>query len=461
MKRLAVFLLAFLPALWAADVLPSSPHAELMRQYIQAFDEGEAAMRAFLEKAPTEVPIDERVARYRRMKADLGNIVPVRFVSDDAEGFQIVIKTARGEELSLTAMIAGDKPHIVGLRIEPVDREAEAKSTGPPEDQGKILRQIQDLVEQKSKAGQFSGTILVARGAQTVWQGAYGLANRDNRTPNEAGTRFDVGSIAKSFTRIAIGQLLEQGKLKLTDNVGQYLPGYPNPVVREKVTISQLLDMRSGIGDFFGEKFSQAPKDKIRTLRDYLPFFASDPLEFEPGTKQRYSNGGYIVLGLIIESITGQSYYDYVQKNIFERAGMKDSSFGFRSSGDPKQAIGYTTMSALGADSPAGERHSNLGLMPARGSSAGSAQSTVADLLRYVQALSSGKLISRATLDQLDIHADGMGIAGGAPGLNASLDTGIPGAGSARYVVVVLSNFDPPAAEQLSEEIRGLLRRVK
>jgi CubicO group peptidase (beta-lactamase class C family) len=205
--------------------------------------------------------------------------------------------------------------------------------------------------------------------------------------------------------------------------------------------------MRSGIGDFFGEKFRQAPKDKIRTLHDYLPFFAADPLLFPPGTQQKYSNGGYIMLGLIIESISGQSYYDYVQKDIFERAGMKNSAFGFRTGSDPKQAIGYTTLPesgeepASGKETRAAERHPNLSLMPARGSSAGSAQSTSADLFLYVQALSKGKLVSPAMLEKLDVHPDG--------------------AGPASYTLVVMSNFDPPSAERLSEQIRGMLHRAK
>ena len=133
------------------------------------------------------------------------------------------------------------------------------------------------------------------------------FANSDTHISNQADNRFDVCSIAKYFTRVAIGQLLEQDKLKLTDKVGVFLPAYPNPAVREQVTIEQLLDMRSGIGDFFGEKFRQAPKDKIRTLADYLPFFASEPLQFPPGTQKKYSNGGYLVLGLIIESITAKA----------------------------------------------------------------------------------------------------------------------------------------------------------
>ena len=459
MKRLVILLLTLLPALGASDVL-SSPGGQLVRQYLDAFNGGEAAMRAFIEKSPTATPTEERISRYRHMKADLVSLTPVRVVAEDAGSIEVIVRNAAGEELSLTAMLsAGAKPQITGLRILYGGDGPPPPPSGPPEDESKVLREVQDLVAQKAKDGKFSGTVLIARGTDVVWQGAYGFANAETRTPNQADTRFDVGSIAKSFTRVAIGQLLEQGKLKLTDKVGAFLTDYTNPTVRDQVTIEQLIDMRSGIGDFFGEKFEKAPKDKIRTLRDYLPFFAPNSLLFAPGTQQRYSNGGYIVLGLIIERITGQSYYDYVEKNIFARAGMKNSAFGFRSSGDPKQAIGYTTKSDSGSDSP--DRRPNLALMPDRGSSAGSAQSTSPDLLIYVQALAAGKLVSKSTLDKLDIHPDGMGIAGGAPGLNAALDTGIPGAGPASYSVIVMSNFDPPSAEQLSEEIRGMLRRAK
>ncbi|MGA9352131.1 MAG: serine hydrolase domain-containing protein [Terriglobales bacterium] len=491
MRRLAFVFLACLllsTALWSADVLPASPHGQLVRQYLDAFNDGEAAMRAFLEKNPNATPIDERLARYRGMKADLGTMTALRFVGEDAGSLQVIIKNATGEELSLTAMFAPDKLQITGLRLEPIDNgpqenAGQQETSGPPEDESKILREVQDLAEQKSKAGEFSGTVLIARGAVVLWQGAFGFANKDAHILNQADTRFDVGSIAKSFTRVAIAQLVEQGKLKLTDKVGTYLPDYPNQTVREQVTIEQLLDMRSGIGDFFGEKFRAAPKDKIRSLRDYLPFFAADALLFQPGTQQKYSNGGYIVLGLIIESVcgqnaSGQSYYDYVEKNIFERAGMKNSAFAFRTSGDPKQAIGYTTLESgeaaakgkgitddkggnHGRQSPAAERHPNLNFMPARGSSAGSAQTTASDLFLYAEALSKGKLVSPATLEKFQVHPDGMGIAGGAPGLNATLDTGITGAGSASYTVVVMSNFDPPSAERLSVQIRGLLHRAK
>lgn len=470
MRKLSLLQFALFSTFCLAGVLPPSPYGQLVQDYLDDFNSGEAAMRVYYEAHPAGSPVEERLERYRRAKADFGTLTPVRFIHEGPGSLAFVARTADGRELSITAMIAGEKPDIRGLRIvagggEPEDAAANPSPKAKPPsalaaDERSALHEVQELVESKAQAGAFSGTVLIARGPDVLWQGAYGSANREKDIRVQLDTRFDVGSIAKAFTRVAIGQLLEQGKLKLTDKVGQFLPGYPNPIVREQVTIEKLLDMRSGIGDFFGEKFEKTSKQSIRTLRDYLPLFASDPLLFPPGTRQQYSNGGYIVLGLIIESITGQSYYDYVQKNIFERVGMKDSSFGFRGVDDPKRAMGYTTESGPSSPSTTG-LHPNLDMLPARGSSAGSAQCTAADLLNFARALESGQLISRGTIQKLYLQPDGMGIAGGAPGLNAALDTGVESAGSATYSVVVLSNLDPPSAERLSEEIRSSLAHVK
>jgi len=459
-KLLCLVLLLHAAALWPADVIPSNPHGQFVRQYFDAFNGGEAAMRAFFEKTPSQTPMDERVARYRRMKEDLVSLTPVRVAGEDAGSLSLIVRNAAGDELSMTFMFTPDRPQIAGIRI---DRGMpQQQPARPPEEESAVLGEVRSLVEQQSKAGEFSGTVLIARGEDVLWQGAFGFANQVAHIANQTDTRFDLGSIAKAFTRVAIAQLVDQGKLKLTDKVGAYLPDYPNQTVRDQVTIEQLLDMRSGIGDFFGERFRQAPKDKIRALRDYLPFFASDPLLFPPGTGQQYSNGGYVVLGLIIESVTGQSYYDYVQKNVFERAGMKNSEFGLRTGNDPKQAIGYTRRPGVGLEPlPGAELHSNLNILPARGSSAGSAQSTAADLLTFVEALSKGKLAGPTTLEKVDLHPGGMGIAGGAAGVNAAVDSGILSAGRATYTVIVMSNFDPPSAEGLIEQIRGLLRRAK
>jgi len=462
MKKLFLLALLSLATCSAAAVLPDNPRGRIVSQYLDAFNQGEATMRAFFEKNPSRLTVDERMARYRMMQRDLVSLTPVRLVSDDSRGLTLVARTADGRQVSFTAMTEGEPLHLAGLSIQPLDEEGPPpQAAGPAEDEKTVLEKVKHLVEQKAQAAQFSGAVLIARDAGVVWQAAYGFASLDPRIANQMDTRFDVGSIAKVFTRVAIGQLLEQKRLSLDDTVGRYLKDYPNPTVRDHVTIRQLLEMRSGIGDFFGEKLRRTPKQSIKSLADYLPLFANDPLLFEPGTSRKYSNGGYIVLGLIIENVTGESYYDYVEKNVFGRAGMTSTRFGLRNSGDSKQAIGYTMDNADGSRAVAGPRRPNLDLLPARGSSAGSAQSTAVDLLRFSQALAAGKLIAPAVAQEVDLAPDGMGIAGGAAGLNASLESGVESAGSARYTVVVLSNFDPPSAEDLSEQIRGLLRQAK
>ena len=468
MNRAILPIIVLFSTLSAASVLPSSPNGQMVQEYLDAFNSGEPAMRAYYQAHPSGPPVEERLERYRKTKADFGSLTALRLVRDEPGSLEVVVSTADRRELNITFMIGGEKPEIRGLRFVAGGGPGEGMPPAPapqggssdgPNDEKSILHRIQDLAGAKSKAGEFSGTVLIARGADVLWQGVYGLANREKNIPIQLDTRFDVGSIAKAFTRVAIGQLMEQGKLKLTDKVGQFLPDYPNATVREQVTIQQLLEMRSGIGDFFGEKLQKANRQNIRTLRDYLPLFANDPLWFAPGTSERYSNGGYIVLGLIIESVTGESYYDYVRKNVFERAGMKDSSFAIRTADDPKRAVGYTSEAAPGSTSKT--LHPNLEILPARGSSAGSAQCTAVDLLQFAQALADGKLLSRDSLEKVDLHPFGMGIAGGAVGINASLDTGVESAGQVTYSVVVLSNLDPPSAERLSEEIRNQLSHVK
>jgi len=210
----------------------------------------------------------------------------------------------------------------------------------------------------------------------------------------------------------------------------------------EKVTIRHLLSMTSGIGDFFGARYEATPKDKIRSLRDYLPLFADRPLEFEPGTNNRYSNGGYVVLGLIIEKASGRDYYDYVRESIFKPCGMGDTDSYPRDAGVPNLALGYTRREGAQGWTL------NHATLPGRGSSAGGGYSTTEDLLRYVRALREGKIV-------LPDSASGLGIAGGAPGLNASLDWD-PRSGD---VVIVLTNLDPPAAVRTSRQIRSWLPR--
>lgn len=275
----------------------------------------------------------------------------------------------------------------------------------------------------QSLGDKFSGVVLVAKDGKPLLQRAWGYADREAKTRNTIDTKFNIGSINKVFTKRAIEQLAAQSKLSMTDTVRKHLPDYPSEVA-DRITIKQLLEHRSGLGDIFGPRFMAAPPSKLRELRDFLALFADQPLKFEPGTDQRYSNAGYVVLGLIVEKLSGMTYRDYVEKNIFAPAGMKSSGFWAVDEKVANRAVGYAR----------GEP--NYATLPGRPSSAGGAYATAADLLRFFQWTKES----------------GIGVGGGAPGLNAAVEV------DDGWTVVTMANLDPPAAEALARNAMSIIR---
>jgi D-alanyl-D-alanine carboxypeptidase len=222
--------------------------------------------------------------------------------------------------------------------------------------------------------------VLIAKDGRVLFRRAYGLADRDRRIPNTVRTRFRIGSMNKMLTAVAILQLVEAGKVKLTVPVGTNLPGYPNRDVATKVTIQQLLTHTGGTGDIFGPDFD-AHRKQLRALADYVKLYGKRGLEFEPGSRWAYSNYGFILLGVVIEKVTGQSYYDYVQAHIHAPAGMTGSGSLPEHRPVPDRSIGYTKPPGTTAWAP------NNDTLPYRGTSAGGGYSTVEDLARFAHAL--------------------------------------------------------------------------
>jgi len=436
-------------AILGAQPNATGPAESLVREYVAAFNEGEAAMRAFLERnAAGNVPVDQRLERYRELKGEMRTLAVRGIVSSSGESVAADLANADGAVARFEFMLADGK--LTGIRVE-----MGGPGPGAPEeplavrDEATAAADIAALVAKASSSGEFSGVVHIARGDRITWTGAEGEADKSSHVKNTPGTKFNVGSIGKTFTALAVAQLVHAGRLSLDDKVGRFLPDYPNATVREQVTVKHLLDMQSGIGDFFGPRYQETDKTRLRTLADYLPLFASEPLHFEPGQKREYSNGGYVVLGLIIEKVGGQPYDEYLGAHVFGPAGMRDTGFFPKSEPAAGRAIGYTTRLGNG-------RRSNFESLPERGSSAGGVYSTAADLLRFVKAAGTGELVPLEALTRVGRDPRAMGVAGGAPGLNAALETGVNG-----YTVVVLSNYDPPSAERLARAITRVLRSVK
>lgn len=324
-----------------------------------------------------------------------------------------------------------------------------APLAGQPQVPDTTVAAIDRFVRARADADSFSGAVLVAHNGAPLFRAAYGLADRDKRLPVTPETRFNLGSIDKLMTRIAIWQLVAAGKLQLDVSVGTYLPDYPNRNVREQVTARQLYQMRSGIGDFFNAEFLRR-HDQIRTVDDYLSLFANDSLHFAPGSAMLYSNGGYIVLGKLIEKLSGQSYYDYVLANITGPAGMRDTRHYMQDEHVANRATGYTAMR--------GPLAPNTAYLAGRGSPAGGGYSTVDDFLRLDLALRGGALLPGAYADSIlprgfrSGASDPINYGGGGPGTNTQYAAYPDG-----WTIIVFSNRDPAAATTVAQKIANML----
>ena len=312
-----------------------------------------------------------------------------------------------------------------------------------------LVASIDSFTRMLARADSFSGVVLLAHHGVPIYSHATGMADRERGLPNGLDTQFNLASVDKIFTRIAIRQLEQAGKLSMSDRVGVHLPEYPNARVRNEVTIRQLYEMKSGIGVYAGEEYHRK-RMTLRTIDDYLALFATDSLRFDPGTKQEYSNGGYVVLGKIIERVSGQSYYEYVSEHVFRPAGMVHTGYFSPDERGVNRAIPYTTSTKVAGDAstggnPLSERKAATALLPYRGSSTGGGYSSAQDLLRLSQALTGHRLLSPAFTDSLiDLRVGPLtlgGWTGGSEGANAVFYVHTTG-----HTLIVLSNYDPPSA---------------
>ena len=242
-----------------------------------------------------------------------------------------------------------------GLLVTGVCLAQESKDKKKMSD-AELVAALGKHLDEQAKADELSGVVLFAKDGKPLFRKAYGMADLGLRVPNNPETKFNIGSINKLFTRISIEQLAEQGKLSLDDTLAKRLPDYPNQEVAAKVTLRQLMEFKSGLGDIFIPDFFESAKDKFRAPRDWFEIFAQRPLLFEPGTSQRYSNAGYVVLGAVVEALSGQTYDGYVQEHIYKPAGMTETGSWDLDEPMPNRAVGYTRKNPRGPASNGGRR---------------------------------------------------------------------------------------------------------
>lgn len=446
-------LLAFAAAPFAFP--QSGPGLPLLHAWLAAYNSNDRpTLLAFYEKHAADAPT--RADRSLRTRQDTGAFELVRTLDSTPTQITAILHQKGGDLYAKVTMnfSGADSPQIQSVLLHPAPdpADADAKRVTLPE----ALAALDERATSRAAADRFSGVILVADKGRTVFEKAYGLADRERNLPNTPATRFRIGSMNKMFTAIAILQLIEKGKLALTDPIAKYLPNYPNKDFAAKVTVRHLLTHTAGAGDIFTKEY-ETHRLQTRTLNDYVKLYGARPVEFEPGSKWQYANYGFLLLGVLIETITGKSYYDAVDQSIFQPAGMKHTGSEPESQPVPNRSAGY--MRANDAWKP------NTDTLPWRGTSAGGGYSTAADLARFAHALESGKLLGKSLLHEATTKQAGdrmpygygfvphssplanYGHSGGAPGMNGELRIYT----STNRVFVSLTNLDPPAASLMAE----------
>ena len=265
---------------------------------------------------------------------------------------------------------------------------------------------------------ELSGTILMTQAGSTVLERCYGLADRAAGIPITPETRFGLASVTKLFTAVAVANCVSAGLLRFDDAVADLLPTQRRPTtLRRDVTVHHLLTHTSGIADYaeededspgylddYGALWDERPSYRMLRPADFLPLFGDRPPYRPPGQRWQYSNAGYVLLGLVIEEVSGQPYVDFVQERVFDQAGMSSSGFFRLDEARPNIAIGY-----LPRSSPDAPSRSNIYRVPVIGGADGGAFSTTGDLDRFLHRIADGTLLGAMQDVVLARHADAAG----------------------------------------------------
>ena len=256
------------------------------------------------------------------------------------------------------------------------------------------MGRLNQVIDQAVDETRFSGVISVKLNGSIEFENAYGYADRSNKIPNTVDTRFGIASGTKFLTALGIGKLIDRGELSLTSRLCDCVNiDFPN--ISEDVTIHHLLTHTSGVYDYYDEELVEdidsfqldIPCFELKGLRDYIPLFYDGKMKFNPGERFSYSNGGFILLGIVIEEISGTPYIDFIQENIFELCDMSDSGFFAMDRLPERTAFGYI-------DGKEGWR-TNIFTLPIIGSSDAGAFTTVKDMDKLWRAFFDEKILSK------------------------------------------------------------------
>lgn len=457
-----------------------SPAAQALQSWLVAYNAGNLdSARAFADKHFAPLALAQRHAGARAesdvwMYLNLGGmeLIGLDSVSDTSAIATVKQKLVDGWG-HVIVRVASAVPHpLLSREITFFERAPAGRAPARPVTDAMLARNIDAYARRLTEADVFSGVVLIARDRHVILGRAYGDARRSPPVPNTLDTRFQVASVSKMFTAVAIAQLVEEGKLSFEDTLSQLLPEYPNHDAARRITIAQLLTHTAGLPEYFASPHYPELRERLRAPSDYWPLFAADSLRFAPGSQWEYSNSNYVVLGAIIQRVTGRPFRDHIADRVFRPAGMSATSYAEGAfAGRPDVAVGYTRSGPNGRDLT---NFHEVAVPPGQiAGSAGGGLSTASDLLRFGNALLENRLVSLAMMKQLFAAKvpteDGqrafgfewhewngvrwVGHNGFAPGAFDQVDI-YP---DQRYTVVVLSNNDMSGAGAIAYRLRLLL----
>ena len=461
----------FLFVLSVASSAAQSPAENRAREIAALINSGDrAAVRKYVESnfndTMRSMPM-ERHLSFFSFEHDQSRGLEISGVQDSAanEATLLVKNKLTGDWQGLRVVVDPTPPHkITGIgRRPPKPPAGEARKLGDKD----IARELDEFAKRLAAADVFSGTILLARNGDVVYKSAFGVANKDFNAANRLDTKFNLGSMNKMFTAVAVAQLVEKGKMSFDDPLSKFIPDFPNAEAAKKIQIKHLLSHTAGLGGYFTDRYDSMSRERLRNVDDMMKLAREDEKEirFEPGSRWAYSNTGMLVLGKVIEVASGQTYFDYVRDNIYKPAGMTNTDAYELDRVNPNLAVGYDKrFTDTGI-----EWGNNVFSHVLRGGPQGGGYSTVEDLLKFDQALRSGKLISAETLKiltspkpelnspnygfgfQVDTERNVAGHGGGFTGINSNLDMYLGNGWSA----IVMSNYSRGAGP-----VQGKMRQL-
>jgi CubicO group peptidase (beta-lactamase class C family) len=410
------------------------------------------------------VPLEARLNNFARIYDETRGIViqSVR-LNKPNEVFVSARSSLTGMDSEIVVQVEEQSPFNI-LFISP---RPPAPAAGKKLSDREMTEELDAYLKKLAGADVFSGAVLLARGNNVLYEKAFGEANKDFKALNNVNTKFNLGSMNKMFTAVSIAQLVEAGKLSFDDSLSKFMPDFPDKEAAEKIKIKHLLSHTSGLGNYFNRTFMDGSRARFRSVDDFLALAKDEKMQFEPGSKWQYSNTGMLVLGKIIEKVSGQSYFDYVRENIYKKAGMTNSDSYDLDTVNPNLAVGYekdyTDQGIV--------FRNNIFMHVIKGGPAGGGYSTVGDLLKFATALRDGKLVGKDYVKLLTsakpelnstgygygfiigANPDAFGHSGGFPGISSELVMFT----NSDYTAVVLSNYGF-GSQTVTGKIRGLFQ---